>query len=46
MLLGDPAKADKVLGWKREVSFSQLVEGMVKNDLAIVEKEIKVQSIK
>ncbi len=46
VLLGDPAKADKVLGWKREVSFSQLVEGMVKNDLAIVEKEIKVQSIK
>ena len=27
VLLGDPAKADKVLGWKREVSFSQLVEG-------------------
>ncbi len=25
VLLGDPAKADKVLGWKREVSFSQLV---------------------
>ena len=46
VLLGDPAKADKVLGWKREVSFSQLVEGMVKNDLSIVEKEIKVQSIK
>ena len=46
VLLGAPAKADKVLGWKLEVSFSQLVEGMVKNDLAIVEKEIKVQSIK
>ena len=45
VLLGDPAKAEKTLGWKREISFSQLVERMVKNDLAIVEKEIKVQSI-
>lgn len=45
VLLGDPAKADKVLGWKREISFSQLVEGMVKNDLALVEKEIKVKEI-
>lgn len=46
VLLGDPAKAEKVLGWKRDISFSQLVEGMVKNDLALVEKEIKVQAIK
>jgi len=46
VLLGDPSKAEKTLGWKREISFSQLVERMVKNDLAIVEKEIKVQSIK
>lgn len=45
VLLGDPSKAEKMLGWKREISFSQLVEGMVKNDLALVEKEIKVQSI-
>lgn len=45
VLLGDPAKAEKVLGWKRDISFSQLVERMVKNDLALVEKEIKVQSI-
>lgn len=45
VLLGDPAKAEKVLGWKRDISFSQLVEGMVKNDLELVEKEIKVQSI-
>ena len=45
VLLGDPSKAEKTLGWKREISFSQLVERMVKNDLALVEKEIKVQSI-
>lgn len=45
VLLGDPAKAEKALGWKRDISFSQLVERMVKNDMALVEKEIKVQSI-
>lgn len=39
ILLGDPSKAEKILGWKREISFSQLVERMVKNDLALVEKE-------
>lgn len=46
VLLGDPAKAEKTLGWKRDISFSQLVERMVKNDMALVEKEIKVQAIK
>ena len=45
ILLGDPSKAEKALGWKREISFSELVERMVKNDLARVEKEIKVKSI-
>ena len=45
ILLGNPAKAEKELEWKREISFSQLVERMVKNDLALVEKEIKVKAI-
>ncbi|MDO4863329.1 MAG: GDP-mannose 4,6-dehydratase, partial [Ruminococcus sp.] len=45
ILLGDPAKAEKVLGWKREISFSELVERMVKNDLERVSKEIKVREI-
>ena len=40
LLLGNPAKAEKELGWVREVSFKELVERMVKNDLALVEKEI------
>ncbi|MBO4492945.1 MAG: GDP-mannose 4,6-dehydratase, partial [Ruminococcus sp.] len=43
ILLGDPSKAEKTLGWKRDISFSQLVERMVKNDLALVEKEIKIK---
>jgi GDPmannose 4,6-dehydratase len=34
LLLGSPKKAEKALGWKRNVSFDALVERMVKNDLA------------
>jgi GDPmannose 4,6-dehydratase len=41
VLLGNPAKAESVLGWKREISFSDLVERMVKNDLALAEQELK-----
>jgi len=32
-LVGNPAKADRVLGWKREVSFRDLVRMMVDSDL-------------
>ena len=39
LLLGDPGKAEAKLGWKREVSFDQLVERMVKNDLEIAKAE-------
>ncbi len=35
ILIGDPAKADKELGWIREVSFKELVERMVKNDMEL-----------
>ena len=45
LLLGNPAKAETALGWKRNISFDQLVERMVKNDLALVEKEIKAASL-
>jgi GDPmannose 4,6-dehydratase len=33
LLLGDPTKAEKELGWKRKVSFQELVSGMVRYDL-------------
>jgi GDPmannose 4,6-dehydratase len=33
VLLGNPSKAEKELGWKRQVSFKELVSGMVKYDL-------------
>ena len=33
LLLGNPSKAEKELGWRRQVSFKELVSGMVKYDL-------------
>lgn len=45
VLLGNPAKAETELGWKREIPFSELVERMVKNDMQIVAKEIKMESL-
>ena len=35
LLLGCPEKAERALGWKRNVSFEQLVERMVNHDLAL-----------
>jgi GDPmannose 4,6-dehydratase len=34
LLIGDPSKARRVLGWKPEVTFEKLVERMVQADLA------------
>ena len=39
LLLGDPSKAERELGWKRRVSFDELVSRMVQNDLALVRAE-------
>jgi GDPmannose 4,6-dehydratase len=33
VLLGDPSKAEKELGWERKISFKELVSGMVSYDL-------------
>jgi GDPmannose 4,6-dehydratase len=35
ILLGNPAKAEKVLGWKRKVDFPSLVKLMVQHDLDV-----------
>ena len=40
LLLGDPTKARTKLGWEQEISFDQLVERMVANDIALTEKEL------
>ena len=41
VLLGNPAKAEAQLGWKREIDFMELVHRMVENDLALAKKELK-----
>ena len=41
ILLGNPEKAEKVLGWKRKVDFEGLVKMMVQNDIAIESKNKK-----
>jgi GDPmannose 4,6-dehydratase len=41
ILLGNPAKAEKELGWKREISFAELVKRMVDNDVALVKRELR-----
>jgi len=33
LLLGDPSKAENELGWKRNISFQEMVSGMVRYDL-------------
>ena len=45
ILIGNPEKAEKILGWKRDISFTKLVERMVKNDMEKVQKEIKSESL-
>jgi GDPmannose 4,6-dehydratase len=35
ILLGNPAKAERVLGWKRQVDFPGLVKMMVKHDIEL-----------
>lgn len=41
LLIGNPKKAEEKLGWKREISFDQLVSRMVKNDFDLVKQELK-----
>jgi GDPmannose 4,6-dehydratase len=33
LLHGDPTTAEQELGWKRDISFEQMIEDMVKNDI-------------
>ncbi len=40
LLVGDPSKAETVLGWKRETSFQRLVSMMVESDVNRISKEL------
>jgi GDPmannose 4,6-dehydratase len=39
LLVGDPTKAERILGWHREVDFKALVESMVEADVAMLKHE-------
>lgn len=41
LLLGNPEKAEKELGWKREISFENLIERMVLNDLELEKNKVQ-----
>jgi GDPmannose 4,6-dehydratase len=39
LLLGNPAKAESKLGWKREYTIAQMVSEMMKADIELFRKE-------
>jgi len=39
LLLGNPAKAENELGWKRKVTFDELVKDMVEGDLKLLDEK-------
>ncbi len=40
LLVGDPSRAEKILGWHRDVDFPALVQMMVEADLALVKSQL------
>ncbi len=44
LLLGNPAKAERLLGWKRKVDFDSLVKEMVAADLKAVKSLVEDQN--
>lgn len=44
LLHGNPAKAERVLGWKRQVDFDSLVKEMVESDLKAVMSLVEDQN--
>lgn len=45
LLIGDPAKAKKQLGWEPKVKFKELVAIMVDADMKLAEDEAKVKAV-
>ena len=41
LLIGSPEKAERVLGWKRHIPFTEMVWRMVENDIGIAQKEVR-----
>ena len=45
LLIGDPAKAKKQLGWEPKVRFKELVELMVDHDLELAKREAQISKL-
>ena len=45
LLIGDPSKARRVLGWQHQVTFHQLVAEMVEEDLKVIAEESRVRGM-
>jgi GDPmannose 4,6-dehydratase len=45
LLIGDPAKAARKLGWSPKVRFKELVEIMVKHDLDLAKREAQISKL-
>ena len=45
-LIGDPSKAEKILGWKAKISFEEMVQEMVLKDFEKAELEKNINSYK
>jgi GDPmannose 4,6-dehydratase len=43
-LLGDPSRAEAELGWRRTVTFQELVEEMTRHDLILAERDSLMQA--
>lgn len=43
LLLGDPSKAHRVLGWKHTVSFADMIAEMVSSDLKAIAREFHLE---
>lgn len=43
-LLGSPKKAEQKMGWKRKVSFDELINEMIDHDMALAERELHLKN--
>jgi GDPmannose 4,6-dehydratase len=45
LLIGDPAKAKKQLGWEPKVKFKELVKIMIDHDLELAKQELQISKL-
>jgi GDPmannose 4,6-dehydratase len=45
LLIGDPSKANNILGWKAKTTFETLVSDMMQSDLELVKREAEYRRV-